>query len=751
MRGQFKFFVWQNNHFDILPSQWHVSPSAVIRNPLNLLKWTSKLNITFTFSPNFLLAAILRDLSNASFDEPLNFCNLRALVSGGEAVPFRTAVAFADVMETLGARRDVLQIGFGMTETSAGCIHHKGPIPKNHTPDSPKYHSLGRHCHTGIEFRIVNLETGELCSSGVTGQLLVSGPTVFTEYYNNGRATAESFTNNGWFITGDLAQLDDDGNLSLVGRAKDCININGIKYPTQDVENYIEDAKIKGVMFSYLYVCPMRLANADTETYAVFYQHHCVVEAGLDSTQKRAIGITNRLIKNACTVFCSQPPHIVLPLPRSSFVKTALGKVSHSQLSKSYLEGNFDDLQAALEAPDQLPLDAVEMFADGLINPAEQLVAEVISVVFSVDILSLRRSQSLFDMGASSMHLLRLKQIIQERLSLPDFPTIEMLRRPQIGELCDYLSEVVVAGKRDMKEVAVKYDPIICMNAAGSKPPLFLVHPGVGEVLVFVALARQLADDRPVYALRARGFDNSDPTFETFEEMVKCYAFSMERVYSNGPYCIAGYSYGGAVAFEIGKYLESKGKDVSFLGILNLPPHIKDRMIELRWAEVLLNLGMFLSLFPSSALKSMQQELSRVFPEVVANDTKPLDPLGPINWLFQRSNQKRLLELDLEIGAFARWINVAYEISSTGRTFEPQGCVKNALTCVFCAIPLPSMGTREEFKKDRLSVWKEFSGRSFEMVDVDGEHYTMLSEEHVNSFSAHMRAALRRAESDVTL
>jgi len=174
-------------------------------------------------------------------------------------------------------------------------------------------------------------------------------------------------------------------------------------------------------------------------------------------------------------------------------------------------------------------------------------------------------------------------------------------------------------------------------------------------------------------------------------------------------------------------------------------------MIELNWAEILLNLGLFLSLVHSSALNHMREELRHAFPDVAANDAKPLDPLGPINWVLERSNKKRLLELNLEIGAFARWVNVAYDISRIGRTFEPKGCVKNALTCVFCAIPLPSMGTREEYKQDKLSVWKEFSGRSFEMVDVDGEHYTMLSEEHIGSFVAHLRAALRRAESDFIL
>jgi thioesterase domain-containing protein len=425
-----------------------------------------------------------------------------------------------------------------------------------------------------------------------------------------------------------------------------------------------------------------------------------------------------------------------------------LGKISHSQLSKAYLDGSFADLQAALAVEDKVALAGAEPLIDMFVNRVEKLVAESIAAIFSLDISSLRRSQSVFDIGASSMHLLRLKQVLQERLSLSSLPTIEMLKRPQIGELCDYLSEVVAAEEQGVERVDLKYDPIVCMNSSGSKPPLFLIHPGVGEVLVFVGLARHLADDRPVYALRARGFDYGDPTFDTFEEMVECYVASIMRVFPDGPYNIAGYSYGGAVAFEIGKSLEAKRKDVTFLGILNLPPHIKFRMNELSWAEVLLNLGMFLSLIPSSSLDSMRRELTHVFPEVTANDSKPLDPAGPINWLFDRSNKKRFLELDLEMGAFTRWVNVAYEINRTGRTFEPQGCVKNALTSVFCAIPLPSMGTREEFKQNRLSVWKEFSGQRFEMVDVDGEHYTMMSEDHINSFAAHMREALRRAESN---
>src|SRR5882672_3775031 len=175
MRGEFETYVLDHWSLIFLLSQWHVSPAAVIRNPLNLLKWISTLGITYTFSPNFLLAAILRDLPGASYDKPLDLSSLRALISGGEAVPLKTAVAFADILEAFGARRDVLRAGFGMSETGAGCIYDTRPIPKVDNLDSPKYISLGTCCQ-GVERRVVDSETGGLCLSGETGQLQLSGP-----------------------------------------------------------------------------------------------------------------------------------------------------------------------------------------------------------------------------------------------------------------------------------------------------------------------------------------------------------------------------------------------------------------------------------------------------------------------------------------------------------------------------------------------------------------------------------------------
>ncbi|KAJ7094323.1 acetyl-CoA synthetase-like protein [Mycena epipterygia] len=712
--------------------QYHISPTAIIVKPNSLLEWSSQLGITYTFSPNFLMARILKDQAADPLPSSLDLSNLHALISGGESVPMSIGVAFADLLETFGAPRDALRAGFGMSETCAGSIYDTKPVASEVTQDGPLYLHLGQ-CIPGMSMRVLNADGG-VCDPGEAGQLHVSGPNVFHGYVNNPSATNEAFTSDGWFITGDLGYLDVDGNLHLVGRDKDCLNINGLKVSSKDVETYLEDAHIPDI--TNLVACPLRLPNAETETYVIFYQGDLPSDG---STSLRSTVAANQAISDACTVLMSHAPHVVLPLPSSRFVKTALGKVSRAQLTAAYLRGEFTSIEERLHAA---PAETSESLDLG--DAVQHVVSQSITEVFELDAADIRLSTNLFDTGASSMHLMRLKKVLEESLHLSEIPTIEILRRPRIGALCTYLSELSAAGSKN--ESAHAYQPLVCLESEGSKPPVFLVHPGVGEILVFLNMAHQLQDDRPIYAIRARGFDYDDLPFETLDNTVEAYTAAIEQAYPSGPYYVAGYSYGGAISFEIGKRLERHGKQVDWLGILNLPPHIQFRMHELSWIEVLFNVALFVSLLEPSDIPAARAEFLDAFPSMVGLDSEPRDPVPPIQWLLARSNPARLAELDLQLGAFARWIKVAYEINRTGRTFTPSGSVQNALTTVFCAVPLSSMGTRAEYKAQRLSEWKDFSGPAFELVDVDGEHYTMLSKENSASFADKMRDAMHRAE-----
>ncbi|KAI0659130.1 AMP-dependent synthetase and ligase [Cubamyces menziesii] len=593
--------------------QYHISSSAIMQCPRLLLELCSTYRITYTFSPNFLISQICRELSPTSLpSDAFDFSDLVAFISGGEAVSVKTAIAFANLLEAFGAPRNALRAGFGMSETCAGCIYDIRPIVREDQSTSESYLSLGLCC-PGVELRVVSRDTQAPCRPFEPGRLQLRGPTVFSEYYNDPKATSESFTPDGWFITGDNAMLDEEGHLHLVGRDKDQININGVKYSNVDLEYFISEGDICGLTRSLVFVCPVRVRDSDTETYAVFYRHSDVdipVDGGtIGDEDAQLVTETNHAIRDRCILYCLRGPHVVLPLPGILFTKTAIGKVSRASLLAAYSSGKFKGLeqQTWLSPPSSHPQN---------LTSVEETVSRVVAEVMGVDPSWWTRTTNIFELGMSSMHIVRLKHALQEVFKIKDIPVIDLLRRAELRQLCDYLTSVTQASP-----LTSTYNPVVPLRAQGSKPPLFLVHPGVGEVLVFLGLAKVL-DNRPVYALRARGFEDGDEVFASFSEMVDAYVAGVEKVQPTGPYYIAGYSFGGAVAFEMARALESKGKQVAWVGIFNLPPFIQSRMHELTWVEVLLNLFMFVALVSPETVDQVRARLHDAFPTAANSDVE---------------------------------------------------------------------------------------------------------------------------------
>lgn len=262
-----------------------------------------------------------------------------------------------------------------------------------------------------------------------------------------------------------------------------------------------------------------------------------------------------------------------------------------------------------------------------------------------------------------------------------------------------------------------------------AKTPLFCVHPGVGEVLVFVNLAKYFVNERPFYALRARGFNEGETYFETFDEMVSVYVEAIRKRQPHGPYAVAGYSYGGAVAFEIAKVLEAQGERVDFIGSFNLPPHIKYRMDELDPVEGAVNLAFFLSLIDKKQAEELPLRLRETAPDDFCTQLIRIAP------------PERLVELDLDLAKFTAWAGLAQSLLTLGRSYVPSGTVESMT--VFYAIPL--RGTKENWLNNELRRWDDFTRSQNRYIDVAGEHYTLMGPKHVATFQAVLRAELDRA------
>ncbi|MEM7208001.1 MAG: malonyl-CoA synthase [Pseudomonadota bacterium] len=93
----------------------------------------------------------------------------------------------------------------------------------------------------GTEVVINNAETGEQVPNGETGAIEVRGPNVFKGYWEMPDKTREELRDNGFFITGDLGKIDEDGYVHIVGRAKDLIISGGFNVYPKEIESVLDD------------------------------------------------------------------------------------------------------------------------------------------------------------------------------------------------------------------------------------------------------------------------------------------------------------------------------------------------------------------------------------------------------------------------------------------------------------------------------------------------------------------------------
>ncbi|UUX94369.1 AMP-binding protein [Aquabacterium sp. J223] len=171
--------------------------------------------------------------------------SLRLLIGGGTPYPVPVLTRLRDDFGV------VAQIGFGMTELSpmVTCTAMDDPLErKSLTVGRPLPH---------LEVKVVG-EDGATCPHGQPGELLVRGFGVTPGYYRQPDATARTIDAEGWLHSGDLASMDADGTVRIVGRLKDMIKRGGENVYPAEVENFlmqhpkVAQAQVVGVPDEYM-------------------------------------------------------------------------------------------------------------------------------------------------------------------------------------------------------------------------------------------------------------------------------------------------------------------------------------------------------------------------------------------------------------------------------------------------------------------------------------------------------------------
>lgn len=151
----------------------------------------------------------------------------RLLVSGSAALPVHDHERIA-----AATGRRVIE-RYGMTETLMNTGVRADGAPRPGTVGPPL---------RGVELRLVEEDGTPLTGADAIGEIQVRGPNLFTGYLNRPDATAAALTADGWFRTGDMATLDPDGYVRIVGRkATDLIKSGGYKIGAGEIENALLD------------------------------------------------------------------------------------------------------------------------------------------------------------------------------------------------------------------------------------------------------------------------------------------------------------------------------------------------------------------------------------------------------------------------------------------------------------------------------------------------------------------------------
>ncbi|KAI9813673.1 MAG: putative NRPS-like protein biosynthetic cluster [Pycnora praestabilis] len=697
----------------------HIPAPALIANPMRFLQFIDRHRVTYTFAPHFFLARLLQSMDNSNARQAkYDISALRHLISGGESNLVATVVALTKVLQDHNLKGEVIRPGFGMTETCAGSIYSRN-CPTYDITSKNDFASLGKPV-SGIQMRIMN-DNGHEAPFNEIGNLQVTGPLVFQEYFNNPKATRVSFTDDGWFVTGDRAYVDTNGNLNIAGREKESINLNGIKHFPHEIESALENANIPGLTPSYTVVFSVRLPKSHAEELCVVYHPTFCPE-----DIARRVETASKIVLVVGSLTTSRPKHII-PLPKTFLHKSALGKLSRAKIRTSFENEEYEEYQ------DSRDLRIKDFKAARRENPAtatENTILTAVRDVVDVPEEELSVNNSMFDFGVTSTDLFTLKRRIEKDLhTLNPVPVGILLTTPTIRGIASELDRLG-QGSQD------EYNPVVPLrsNPTSTKTPLWLVHPGSGDVLVFVALAKYFPD-RTVYGLRTRGLNTGiadQSYFTSIAAIADCYVDSIRRHQPHGPYAIAGYSLGSTVAFEIAKRLDSSSSDdrtVAFLGIFDSPPHMRALISKLDWTDVLLNVAYFLELISEDYSTSIAAGLHRRTPEQA------------LEFIMNCAPTERLEALAMDSTRLRKLTDVTNAFGQAGREYEPQGRVRGM--DVFWVTPLASVaGSRREWMEEHLVRWGEFSAEAPRFHECEGVHSKMLNAEYVASFQKCLKGAM---------
>jgi amino acid adenylation domain-containing protein len=550
--------VWETWPYLAAGASLHIPDDEVRLSPQRMTTWLAAEGITLAFLPT--------PLAEAAIEEPWPAeGRLRAMLTGGDRLHRGPS----------GERPYRLVNHYGPTENTV--VSTAGAAPPQHAADGPP--ANGRPiANTRTYILDRQLEPAPL---GTPGELYIGGVGVARGYLRRPALMAERFVPDPFagqpgvrmYKTGDLARWLPDGQIDFLGRSDAQVKVRGFRIELGEIEAAL--AAHGSVEQAAATVWPDGKGQQRLAAYVVPRAGAAFSADGLRAHLRRRL-----------------PDYMVPPaiLAIEAMPLTAHGKVDRKRLPP------VDGASLA---------EAREYVAPR--TPHEQLLAEVWSKVLGVERVGVR--DNFFELGGDSLSAVRMMAEF-EQASGASLPLRALF---QYGTV-EKLAEAVTAAGQPARPGTL---PLVEIKAGVGRPPLFVVHPAEGAVLGYVQLAQRLHEEQPFYALQAPGLEGEAEPLDGVEQMASHYLAAVRKVQPQGPYALAGWSYGGLVAYEMAQQLSAAGERVEWLGLFdsfvlsgaaNIPAEVGRQLFAAGARQYLEQLG--------PGLPIAESELSRHEPSV---------------------------------------------------------------------------------------------------------------------------------------
>ncbi|MEH2438424.1 MAG: amino acid adenylation domain-containing protein [Nostoc sp.] len=523
---------------------------------------------------------------------------------------------------------------------------------------------------------------------GVFGELYVGGDGLARGYLHRAELTQERFINNPFvpesklYKTGDLVRYLNDGNLEYLGRRDDQVKIRGFR---------VELGEIAAAIAQHPNV------------------RECVVIAHDDAQGSK------RLI---------------------AYIVTPLQEIGQELLP--YLQQKLPNymIPAAF-----VVLDAIPLTPNGKVDKSSLPTTEVIRANAILSFVAPRNftelalvkiwenllnnhpigvTDNFFDIGGHSFLAVRLMAQIYDRFG-HNLPLSTLFEKPTIEKLATIISEP----SREKSN-----SPLVAIQASGSRTPFFCMHGAGGGIRNYFNLSRRLGEDYPFYALEDIPKEE-EPEIISVEETAARYLQEIRQVQPNGPYFLGGHCYGGVIAFEMAQQLQRQGQTVGLLVVIDaILPEITIKPGEDDDAKFLLRMA-------ESIKTSNNIDFSLPFEE--------LQNL-PVDEQFHLVNEKaNFIFSDTEIQDFLSYYKLFKVHVQAMRDYVPQ-IYPHSMTLLRATEKIIHDFESPEFHTDDPFLgWGKCCSQPIQVIEVSGDHFSMLVEPHIQVLTRQLRICIDRA------